>query len=91
VYDDMRGIELPRDHRVVVFSLETGQPLAERVCRQLGITPGRHEERSFEDGEHKTRPLEALDYRTACGSLPTTDPLLHSTHVVNVGRCVAST
>lgn len=45
---------------LAVFSLETGRPLLERICKQLGIAPGRHEERAFEDGEHKIRPLESV-------------------------------
>jgi ribose-phosphate pyrophosphokinase len=56
----MSGAELPKDHRVTVFSLEDGQPLLERICGHLGIAPGRHEEREFEDGEHKIRPLESV-------------------------------
>lgn len=41
-----------------VFAFETGRPLAERICERLGIKLGALEERSFEDGEHKVRPLE---------------------------------
>jgi len=52
--------ELPPDHRATVFSLESGRPLLERVCRPLGVEPGAHEERDFEDGEHKIRPLERV-------------------------------
>ena len=52
--------ELPPDHRATVFSLESGRPLLERVCRHLGVAPGTHEERDFEDGEHKIRPLQSV-------------------------------
>jgi ribose-phosphate pyrophosphokinase len=45
---------------LAVFSLQSGRPLLERVCRRLGIEPARHEEREFEDGEHKVRPLESV-------------------------------
>jgi ribose-phosphate pyrophosphokinase len=55
--------ELPPDHRAVVFSLERGRPLLERVCRHLGVDPGAHEERDFEDGEHKIRPLQSVRER----------------------------
>ncbi len=55
--------ELPPDHRAVVFSLESGRPLVERVCRHLGVEPGAHEERDFEDGEHKIRPLQSVRER----------------------------
>jgi ribose-phosphate pyrophosphokinase len=34
--------------------------LLERICSGLGVAPGRHEERGFEDGEHKIRPLESV-------------------------------
>jgi len=51
---------LPDTHRVTVFSLESGRNVLERVCGQLGIEPGAHEERTFEDGEHKLRPLESV-------------------------------
>lgn len=56
----MSAIALGKDHRVLVFSLNTGRPLLERICRQLGVGPGSHEERDFEDGEHKIRPLESV-------------------------------
>lgn len=48
----------PSGHAPLLFSLDTGQALAERVCEQLGVTLGRHEEREFEDGESKLRPLD---------------------------------
>lgn len=56
----MNHLELPKDHRVAVFSLTSGHPLLERICDHLGIAPARHEEREFEDGEHKIRPLESV-------------------------------
>lgn len=54
---------LPADHRVSLFSLRTGSALAGRICQHLGIAPGQHEERDFEDGEHKIRPLESVRER----------------------------
>jgi ribose-phosphate pyrophosphokinase len=48
------------DPRLALFSLNSGHALLERVCRRLGVSPGRHEERDFEDGEHKIRPLESV-------------------------------
>jgi ribose-phosphate pyrophosphokinase len=56
----MMDSRLAKDHRVTVFSLASGRPLLERVCEHLGIAAGRHEERTFEDGEHKLRPLESV-------------------------------
>ena len=43
-----------------LFSLRSGQPLAERVADRLGIRLGAHEERDFEWGQHKSRPLESV-------------------------------
>lgn len=56
----MSTITLRDDPRVAVFSLNTGRGLLERICRHLGVVPGSHEERGFEDGEHKIRPLESV-------------------------------
>lgn len=50
-------------HPLCVFSLTDGYTLVERICRRLDIAPGRHEERDFEDGEHKIRPLENVGGR----------------------------
>lgn len=41
-----------------LFSLDSDRAFAERVGRHLGIEPAAHEERDFEDGEHKIRPLQ---------------------------------
>jgi len=43
-----------------VFAFSESRDYGERVCAALGISPARHEERSFEDGEHKCRPLESV-------------------------------
>ena len=43
---------------LILFALESSRVLAEKVSAELGIPLGEHEERDFEDGEHKTRPLE---------------------------------
>lgn len=43
---------------IVLFSLEAGRPYAERVARHLGIPLAGHEEREFEWGHHKIRPLD---------------------------------
>ncbi|MCC7180580.1 MAG: ribose-phosphate pyrophosphokinase [Acidobacteria bacterium] len=45
---------------LALFSLRTGRPLAERVAATLGVELGAHEEREFEWGQHKTRPLESV-------------------------------
>ncbi|MGA3398625.1 MAG: ribose-phosphate diphosphokinase [Acetobacteraceae bacterium] len=40
------------------FGLQGSRDLAERVAGCLDVTVAPHEERNFEDGEHKTRPLQ---------------------------------
>lgn len=45
------------DDDISLFSLEDGNPLLVRICERLGLEAGPHEEREFEDGEHKIRPL----------------------------------
>ncbi len=42
---------------LLVFALSESGAFAELVCRQLGVARAPHEERDFEDGEHKIRPL----------------------------------
>jgi ribose-phosphate pyrophosphokinase len=41
----------------VLFGLNATRPFAEAMSRALGLPLAAHEEREFEDGEHKTRPL----------------------------------
>ncbi|HEU5339592.1 MAG TPA: ribose-phosphate pyrophosphokinase [Sulfuricaulis sp.] len=41
----------------VLFSLQASHSFGEAVARQLGIALSAHEEREFEDSEHKSRPL----------------------------------
>jgi ribose-phosphate pyrophosphokinase len=43
-----------------LFALHTTRDFGERVALQLGIALAAHEEREFEDGEHKARPLESV-------------------------------
>ena len=43
---------------VQLFSLDADRAFAQRVARHLGTVPAQHEERDFEDGEHKIRSLE---------------------------------
>src|SRR5271166_4547384 len=46
--------------RLQLFALQATAELGEAVARALGQPLAKHEERQFEDGEHKTRPLEAV-------------------------------
>lgn len=43
-----------------VFALEASRVLGEQVAAAMGQTLAAHEERSFEDGEHKSRPLVSV-------------------------------
>jgi ribose-phosphate pyrophosphokinase len=44
--------------RLRLFALSETQAFAARVSAALGVALSQHEERAFEDGEHKTRPME---------------------------------
>lgn len=44
-----------------LFALEASAGLGREVAAALGQPLARHEERGFEDGEHKARPLEGVD------------------------------
>jgi len=43
-----------------LFSLEAGHELGKNVSEKLGVPVSPHEERVFEDGEHKARPLVSV-------------------------------
>jgi ribose-phosphate pyrophosphokinase len=42
---------------LAVFALNSSRDFGEKVCAYLGTALSAHEEREFEDGEHKVRPL----------------------------------
>lgn len=46
-----------------LFALDRGRELGESVARALGMELSPHEEREFEDGEHKGRPLVSVRER----------------------------
>lgn len=48
------------DDALMLFALECSSEFGERVGQHLGIALSPHEEREFEDGEHKTRPLTSV-------------------------------
>lgn len=50
----------------LIFTLESSRWFAERVSRQLGLSLPPHEERNFEDGEHKCRPLTSVRQADVC-------------------------
>ena len=43
--------------KIALFALNTSRHFGEQVCAHLGLTLSEHEEREFEDKEHKSRPL----------------------------------
>lgn len=43
-----------------IFALYNSRGFGELVANELGLALGEHEEREFEDGEHKSRPLENI-------------------------------
>lgn len=43
-----------------LFALNASREFGDRVARPLGLSLASHEEREFEDGEHKARPLESV-------------------------------
>lgn len=47
----------------LLFALHGSQDYAQRVAQRLGCALAAHEERTFEDGEHKSRPLEPVNGR----------------------------
>lgn len=48
---------------IAVFAVHSSREFGERVAQALGVTLATHEEREFEDGEHKIRPLESVRAR----------------------------
>ena len=50
---------------IVLYALNPSQALGTRVAAALGIELAAHEEREFEDGEHKARPLDDAQGRDA--------------------------
>ena len=45
---------------ISLFALDGSRDFGERIARHLGIALDDHEERVFEDGEHKARPLVSV-------------------------------
>jgi ribose-phosphate pyrophosphokinase len=44
-----------------LFALQPDEEMGRKVARHLGISPAKHKERDFEDGEHKLRSLEGVN------------------------------
>jgi ribose-phosphate pyrophosphokinase len=50
----------PRESALSVLALHSSHALGLSICGHLGVPLAPHEEREFEDGEHKSRPLESV-------------------------------
>ena len=48
---------------MLVFALENSRKFGEKIAEELDIVLSDHEEREFEDGEHKSRPLRNVRNR----------------------------
>jgi ribose-phosphate pyrophosphokinase len=48
------------DDGPMLFALQASRGFGEAVSRELAVALAEHEEREFEDGEHKTRPLASV-------------------------------
>lgn len=51
---------------IKLFGLGASRPQAQAIAAALGISVCAHEEREFEDGEHKARPLESVRGADVC-------------------------
>lgn len=49
-----------KNQSLALFALEGSRPFGERIALHLATPLAPHEERSFEDGEHKARPLQSV-------------------------------
>jgi ribose-phosphate pyrophosphokinase len=54
---EARSAFLMNDKNLMLFTLNASHAFGERVSQKLGVSASEHEEREFEDGEHKSRPL----------------------------------
>ncbi len=48
------------DGQLVIFALNSSRDFGQKVCAHLHTSLTAHEEREFEDGEHKARPLVSV-------------------------------
>lgn len=55
--------DTPRPAAPLLFALNASAELGHAVAHALGSPLAAHEEREFEDGEHKSRPLDAVGER----------------------------
>lgn len=48
------------EDKLKLFALNRSHEFGQQVAASIGISLSKHEERDFEDGEHKVRPLESV-------------------------------
>lgn len=60
IADDIREITWYRGPPMKIFALHASRAYGEKVARALELPLAAHEEREFEDGEHKARPREGV-------------------------------
>lgn len=48
------------EDKLKLFALNRSQNFGQQVAASMGVPLSKHEERDFEDGEHKARPLESV-------------------------------
>lgn len=73
----------------VLFALHASRPFGEAVARQLGASLSEHEEREFEDGEHKSRPLVNVRNKDVYVIQSLYGDVQGSTNVAGAGRAGA--
>jgi ribose-phosphate pyrophosphokinase len=56
----MQRAATTQSERLRLFALNGSKELGERIAASLGCKLAAHEERGFEDGEHKIRPLDTV-------------------------------
>lgn len=61
-----RQSDVANQNRLMLFALGASSGLGRNIAHALGLALSKHEERDFEDGEHKARPLEPVDGADVC-------------------------
>ena len=86
----MLDLICPGGRVLQLFALQATAELGEAVARSLGQPLAKHEERQFEDGEHKTRPLDPVGEQMSmsCKAFTVAPPRVQTTSFV--GSCFSS-
>jgi ribose-phosphate pyrophosphokinase len=62
----VKQADMANQGRFMLFALGASSGLGRKIAEALGLVLSKHEERDFEDGEHKARPLEAVEGAEVC-------------------------